>query len=391
MLLVSNMYPSKKAPNYGVFVKNTEQLLRRAGIDAGTIVLHKQFHKSIKLLSYAGYYMKIIVLPFFKHYDLVYVHYAAQNAWPVLFLKKLKKNLPVIVNVHGSDVVPETTRQEKFQPAVSRLMKTADKIIAPSHYFKQLVADKYQVAAGKVAVFPSGGVDHRLFFPNKGGESQSRAYGLEPGKAYVGYVGRIDPGKGWEIFIRALAGLKAETDFFARQKAVIAGDGRDYQKMVDQIAAAGLQKDVTLLGMRPQSQLKDIYNCLSVFCFPTMRQAESLGLVGLEAMACGVPVIASRIGGIQDYLEDGVNGLFFSPGNAEELAAKIIEYTKFSDQKKNAMKAACLETAARYDSEAIEPAFVRLFLPDQGRTQNIAKNEGIRRAPSGTERKGEGS
>ncbi|WKB37392.1 glycosyltransferase family 4 protein [Terrilactibacillus sp. S3-3] len=180
---------------------------------------------------------------------------------------------------------------------------------------------------------------------------------------YIGYIGRIDPGKGWEIFIEALSKLKAETDFFAGRKAVIAGGGQDYQKMVHLIAAGGLQEDVLLLGMLPQSQLKDIYNGLSVFCFPTMRKAESLGLVGLEAMACGVPVIASRIGGIRDYLEDGVNGLFFPPGSAEELAAKIIEYTKFNDQKKSAMKAACLETASRYDTEAIEPAFVRLFLP----------------------------
>ncbi|WKB35549.1 glycosyltransferase [Terrilactibacillus sp. S3-3] len=131
MLLVSNMYPSKKAPNYGVFVKNTEQLLRGAGIDVETIVLRKQFHKSTKLLRYTAYYMKIIALPFLRHYDLVYVHYAAQNAWPVLFLKKLKKNLAVVVNVHGSDVVPETARQETFQPAVRKLMKKQPTKLSP--------------------------------------------------------------------------------------------------------------------------------------------------------------------------------------------------------------------------------------------------------------------
>ncbi|MNT65856.1 D-inositol-3-phosphate glycosyltransferase [compost metagenome] len=67
-------------------------------------------------------------------------------------------------------------------------------------------------------------------------------------------------------------------------------------------------------------------------------------------MACGTPIIASKIGGITDYINDGINGFSFQPGNSEELSEKILSYAKLDQDKKNDLSAGAIITANRYDS-----------------------------------------
>ena len=89
------------------------------------------------------------------------------------------------------------------------------------------------------------------------------------------------------------------------------------------IKTLGLEEKVIHFPLLPQSSLAYVYNAIEAFVFPTKRKGESLGLVGLEAMACGAPVIGSQIGGLKDYIIDGKNGLFFEPKNVEELASQL--------------------------------------------------------------------
>lgn len=90
---------------------------------------------------------------------------------------------------------------------------------------------------------------------------------------------------------------------------------------------------IKYIGPIPYHSLPEIYCTLDLFIFPTCLE-ESLGLVGLEAMACEVPVIGSYIGGLKDYIKDKENGFFFTPGNAEELSNKIELYLSLSSSEK---------------------------------------------------------
>ncbi|WP_241162441.1 glycosyltransferase [Enterococcus sp. ZJ1668] len=106
ILVVSNMYPSKKYPNYGVFVKNFyEQLSLSEKTDI--IYLHKTTSKVQKLIKYLEFYGKTFRQYAFGKYEVVYVHYAGYNAPPILLAKMFNKSTKLIVNVHGSDVTPE--------------------------------------------------------------------------------------------------------------------------------------------------------------------------------------------------------------------------------------------------------------------------------------------
>ena len=82
--------------------------------------------------------------------------------------------------------------------------------------------------------------------------------------------------------------------------------------------------------------------------FPTEREAESLGLVGLEAMAVGVPVIAGNIGGPSSYVRDGENGYLFTPGDYKELVSKVNAYLVLDHGLQKSMSSAAYKTACSY-------------------------------------------
>jgi glycosyltransferase involved in cell wall biosynthesis len=98
--------------------------------------------------------------------------------------------------------------------------------------------------------------------------------------------------------------------------------------------------------------------------FPTVRKGESLGLVGLEAMACGAPVIGSQIGGLKDYIIDGKNGLFFEPKNVDELASQLQAFINLPEDVKQQMSQQALQTANRYTVDVIAEQLPTIFFDE---------------------------
>lgn len=360
ILLVSNMYPSTEFPSYGVFVKNTEQILISEGWSVSKVVLTKKTSKGKKLFSYLLYYLSIILKSVFGSYDVIYAHYAAHNALPLLIVRKLKKKAVIFTNVHGSDVVPEVKSQEKYQPDVKKLMHASTKIICPSNYYRNLVSDKYGVEKSKIEVFPSGGVNNNIFYPTNNLNQAMEELQLDPHFQYIGFVGRVDVGKGWDIFLKAIYEVKSQ-GYMNGRKFIFVGKGaqqNEFEKMVDEFK---LRDDMVYFPLLPQEKLSKVYNCIDVFCFPTTRKGESLGLVGLEAMACGVPVIGSKIGGLLDYIEDGKNGFLFSTGDSQELKNKLIHYFQLEETEKQILKQNALNKANEYEVEVIKPKLIQVF------------------------------
>jgi Glycosyltransferase len=360
ILLVSNMYPSEKYPNYGVFVKNTEEILGSAGFSIDRVVMHKETNRFVKLFNYAKYYASIILKGLFSKYDVIYVHYASHNALPLIILKWIKKRIKIYTNVHGGDIVPESNFSQKLQVYVKQLLRVSDKVIAPSMYYKSLVGRKYGIDEEKIFVFPSGGVNSHVFHVTEDKEIVYKKLNLDMNTKYIGYVGRIDYKKGWDILLQAINLLKAG-DFLEDKRFIIVGSGKqdsDFERMVEKL---DLGRFIIRYNMLPQSKLFEIYNSIELFCFPTMREGESLGLVGLEAMACGVPVVGSRMGGLLDYIRDGENGLFFEPGDIVMLKDKITEYFGYIEDRKRCMKEEAVKTSERYRVENIRENLLKIF------------------------------
>lgn len=362
ILLVSNMYPSEQFPSYGVFVQNTEAILQAEGFEVDRAVMTKQTSKAAKAKAYAAHYANIIRKGLTGGYDFIYVHYAAHNAFPLLQLKKLKPSVRIVTNVHGSDVVPEVASQEKFQPNVKRLLQQSTAVITPSRYYEGLVKEKYAIT-NPIHIFPSGGVNAEIFRPQPDRKNaQLNELGLDPAYRYFGYVGRMDVGKGWD---HLLNGFKRYVDVHPqeqqRTRLIMVGSGKDDTSFFALREQLGLEEMVIHFPLMKHADLAKVYNVIELFIFPTTRKGESLGLVGLEAMACGTPILASRIGGILDYVEDGKNSWLFEPGNPEALVTGLAHFNNLMPEQQAAVSAAALQTSGEYELSNVRPKLSAIF------------------------------
>lgn len=358
--LISNMYPNKSAPNYGVFVKNTEEILTSAGFKVDITVMTKSTSKWRKLIKYGMYYLAIIWKGTSKKYDVTYVHYASHNAFPLLLLNKINKKLVIYTNVHGSDVVPEVSSQEKYQGLVKKLLDISTVVITPSNYYRELVKEKYSLT-NQIEIFPSGGVNKKVFFERTDGDHHKHELGLDLSKKYIGYVSRLDVGKGWDILLDAFNTLISESRIDEDISLLVVGDGKERGAFDEKVNKYNLENRIVYFPLLSQNKLNLIYNSIEIFSFPTTRKGESLGLVGLEAMACGVPVVGSAIGGLLDYIEDEKNGLLFHAGSSEDLANKIEQYFSLSIEEQKKLAANAKEKANEYEVNSIKHKLIEIF------------------------------
>jgi glycosyltransferase involved in cell wall biosynthesis len=151
------------------------------------------------------------------------------------------------------------------------------------------------------------------------------------GPARIYCVGRLHPGKGHDILIQALAILKSRG---LEVHLTIAGQdemgGSGYYRTLKQIAAElGLAENVDLIGAVPEHTIREGLSVSHVFALASLH--EAIGVATMEAMAMGMPVIATRVGGVPELIDDGVNGLLVSPGEPGELAIAIEEVLRDKD------------------------------------------------------------
>jgi L-malate glycosyltransferase len=338
LLLISNMYPSVESEHYGIFVKNFVESLRDSNIQiiSQSLICGRGKGVFSKLFKYLRFYISIVCNMLKFNYDMIYIHFPTYSCLPLrVFLPIISK--PIILNFHGGDAFPASKLSQILYKLTFPLVKKANTIVVPSGYFKKVVMDKFVLADDKVFISPSAGVDMNMFRPLVENEKNNQNF-------TVGYVSRVDEGKGWDILLKAIHLLKTE---ISNIKCLIVGSGLQVYELERMIIELGLQKEVKYFGAVAHEKLNQAYNMFDVFIFPTTLN-ESLGLVGIEALACGVPIIGSRIGGLEDYITEDLNGYFFTPKQEDELAIKILKYY-------NEQPVFCniRETVLRYDTKKV--------------------------------------
>jgi D-inositol-3-phosphate glycosyltransferase len=206
--------------------------------------------------------------------------------------------------------------------AERRLVHALDRIVAATEHERQLLRQIFRVAPQKVSVIPLG-VDLERFQPATAAERASaRALlGIPATERVILAIGRIEPLKGLDILIRSLAQMSDCRDIGVY---IIGGDERATPE-IDRLLAIARQEGVAdavhFLGSRPHEALPDYYHAADVVAVPSFY--ESFGLVAVEAMAAGVPVVASRVGGLASTVADGRTGYLISWRCPEPFAEKI--------------------------------------------------------------------
>jgi UDP-glucose:(heptosyl)LPS alpha-1,3-glucosyltransferase len=220
----------------------------------------------------------------------------------------------------------------------------------------------YAVPRERVVVIPNG-VNLDRFTPVPADRDETRrSLGLSPGAPVLLFVGHEFDRKGLAFVIDALSRL-------ARRDAVlvVAGAG-DVRPFARQAEACGLQDRVHFLG--PRSDLPSLYRAADAFVLPT--RYESFCLVCIEAMACGLPVLATKVGGIEDYLREAVNGHFITR-HASEIAATLDRL--LADPSALAqLREGALATAAGYEWGRIAARY-RQLLEDVQRERTVSRPE----------------
>lgn len=348
VLVVSNMYPDKKHPSYGVFIKKFVEQLEKLNTKYDLSVMKQKDCKIKKVINYIIFYGKTFFKCLFNNYDIVYIHYASHSSIPVLWALNFKK-FRVYTNVHGSDVVPVNKNQEKFQKYTEKILKISEKIIVPSVYFENLVSKKYHIPKGKLFIYPSGGININIFkpFPAEKIKELKIKYHINNEYSTFCFASRMIASKGWKTFIKAINEVYHKRLKF---NILMIGSGPDDIECDMLIKEYNLEKIIKRFPLLPQNELAEIYNVSDAFIFPT--EGESLGLVGLEAMGCGVPVIGSNATALKYYIQDGINGYKFPRDNYNELSIILLKFIQDSDLK-NTLCAGCLNTASQFDENKI--------------------------------------
>lgn len=351
IFLISNMYPNREYPFYGVFVKNTEEVLRQRGyVTTLKAVITKSKGSALnKIKLYLKFYIDILKGIFkAEEYDIIYVHFISHSAIPVLLLK-LVVNKPLVLNTHGSDVFLRG-RLAKILGFCSFLVsRVAEKVVVPSEFFREVVIRKLTVPPEKIIVYPSGGIDTKVFkyVPKQ----------LENSELVLGYVSRMSYLKGCDIFVEIIKKLIQVLPSGVKVKGIMIGDGEDRERCLALIKDYGLEETIEYLGSMTQDEIAKYYPKFDLFVFPT-RLNESLGLVGLEAMACGTPVVASAIGGIKTYIKHGQNGYLVDVDNVDGFIEVICKYINLSKEEKERIITNAYQTALRYEREKVISSFV---------------------------------
>lgn len=347
IFLVSNLYPSKKFPNFGTFVAGfADAMQKRGGEIVYKAVIDRKYTNKLKLLyAYIRLFINVLSNGLFKKYDVIYVHYIAHTALPVYILSLFKRK-PIILNAHGDDILPRTKLVEYMQYMIKCLLPKVSLVVVPSLFFKDVFLNKFSFDEKKVYVYPSGGIDRTVF---KKTAIEKKDLGFDNNDIILGFVSRIAGGKGWRLFIDAVMNIMDRKE---NLKGLMIGNGEEVEELKIYLQSNNLQENIHFIENVNHMKLNDYYSIMDVFVFPTQLY-ESLGLVGLEAMSCGTPVIASDIGGIKTYMKDGYNGYLFSPGDKKKLVSKIEKFLNLSAIEQEEMKKNCVLTAERYESNSV--------------------------------------
>jgi D-inositol-3-phosphate glycosyltransferase len=268
------------------------------------------------------------------HYDLIHSHYwlsglaaeSLQAAWDIPFIHMFHTLGEMKNRIARS---PEEKEGDYRLDGERRVLEHAERIIAATMAEKAQLEWLYKADGRKVAIIPPG-VDISHFYPIPVDEAKSYI-GLPLNERMILFVGRIEPLKGVDTIIRAMAHLKL-SDISRRHPVHLAIIGGDPNASPEEMNAEMLRlqqmchdlcmdRMVVFLGKRGQDTLPYYYSAAEALVMPS--HYESFGMVALEAMACGTPVIASQVGGLAFLVQDGVTGYSVPDQDPDALAEKL--------------------------------------------------------------------
>ncbi|MEJ2725219.1 MAG: glycosyltransferase family 4 protein [Deltaproteobacteria bacterium] len=289
-------------------------------------------------------------------YDVIHTHNSKAG-----FIGRLAGKLarvPVIVHtVHGfafHDQEPPW-RQALFRNMERFAAHWCDKMVFISQPLIHWALEE-GIAKNSKMIKVYSGIELDRFHPVRAEEKKRirKKWGIGPRDPVIGMVSKLWEGKGHAVLIQAFREIKREME---RARLVIVGEGYLHGELIALVNRLGLKDSVLFTGFQ-----MDVFEIIATFDVAVLPSFfEGMGRVLLEAMAMEKPVVASRVGGIPDLVEDGVNGFLVNPGRVRELKGGLLKVLRDKKLARKLGKQGRKKTSERFSAEIMVQSIDRIY------------------------------
>lgn len=283
--------------------------------------------------------------------DLLHVHYAIPHAYAGYMAKKMLAefgiHIPMVTTLHGTDITL-VGNHPFYKPAVTFSINNSDIVTSVSQSLKDDTLRLFEIKK-EIYVVPNF-----IDIPKKiqAVSNCQRDLMAEKNERIITHVSNLRPVKRVldviEIFDRVQKKIPS--------KLIMVGDGPERQACEDLCVEKGIENKVKFLGN--SNEVDKVLCFTDLFLLPSEK--ESFGLAALEAMACGVPVVSTNVGGLPEVNAQGISGFLSDIGNVDEMATNGIHILK-DDENLARFKKQAIETAMRFDTRKIVPVYEELY------------------------------
>ena len=285
--------------------------------------------------------------------DIMHAHYAiphAEAAWVAKqMLQQEGRDLRVVTTLHGTDIT--LVGQDPSFWSITRFsVEQSDGVTAVSEYLRNETHRAFECDKLDIRVVPNF-VDPEIYRP---GRDDCHLRALAPhGEKIVMHISNFRKVKRVDDVVRTFAGIRREV----ASRLVFIGDGPERAATTELAAGLGVLEDIVFLGKL--ESVAELLSCADLFLLPS--EQESFGLVALEALASGVPVVGTGGSGLAEVVDHGVTGFLHPVGAVEEMAASGVRLLTDSDRWTSFGRAARAAAVERYSAELIVPMYERFY------------------------------
>lgn len=330
VLVISNAYPSVSHQG-GIFVENQVRCLSTLRLNVITLV-----RKGLKSRTYLPFWIKNFLFVFSRKYDLVHAHYGFHSA----LIAAVMKRRPLVTTFHGSDALTEPLRNRLYFLLQKFVVSRSDHIIAVSNEVKDVLVSRLDADPSKISVI-SCGVDTTFFAPAAKADAR-KELGIDESEKVVLFVGHINHNKGIDI-LRECARLMPDVTFVVLGKGTFEAGTRNCK----------------VVGNHPNDRIPRWINGADVLILPS--RSEGTPVVLMEALSCGIPVVASRVGGIPDLVKDGQTGCLVEKGDVAMFERKLRELLADSDKCRRMGRQGRKDMIENYDGRRVAERIERVY------------------------------
>jgi len=292
----------------------------------------------------------------FNDLDLLHVHYAIPHSVSALLARQMLarrgRRLPFVTTLHGTDITL-VGLDRSYLPITRHAIQESDGVTSVSMYLKDKTIADFSVDRPIEVI--GNFVNCDLYAPAKEGAARqgARSHFAAPGEAILMHLSNFRPVKRVVDAVKIFARVAREHP----AQLVLVGDGPDRSAAEWLAHDLGIQARVHFLGK--QDRVNELLPLADLLLMPS--EMESFGLAALEAMACMVPSIATRVGGVPDLIDDGVTGLLYEPGDVEAMAGGALDLLNNRQRLEEMREAARCTAKKRFCASLVVPQYVRYY------------------------------